>query len=319
MNKSVIFFGTPDFAVASLDFLIKNNIKVLAVVTAPDKPAGRGKKLTFSPLKVYALEQNLTVFQPENLKDIDFIINLKKLNADLFVVVAFRKLPTDIWQLPHSGTINLHASLLPQYRGAAPINWVIINGETETGLTTFFINENIDKGNIIDSVTVEILKEENFGDLYDKMKFVGAELLYKTVINIFENKIIPKKQENYMEESKNLKKAPKINKIDCKLSWNDTANNIINKIRGLSPIPAAFTNIISNENQLFVKIFKASAVISIHNYPIGKILTDGKNYLRISVSDGFVNIDTIQIAGKNKMNIIDFLRGNNVKSFLKAE
>lgn len=319
-QKSIVFFGTPEFAVASLKSLIENNYNIKAVVTTPDKPAGRGKKITFSPLKEYALKEDLHILQPDKLSDPNFINDLQIINADLFIVVAFRKLPSVIWKMPPLGTFNLHASLLPDYRGAAPINWAIINGDKETGITTFFLNENIDEGKIIFNQKITIENEETFGELYNKMKVIGAELLLKTVNTIFNNKAKCIDQVVFIEKLNKINKAPKILKADCKINWNNKSTNIINKIRGLNPIPTAFTYIVTeNETELYIKIFKAKAEIENHNLDIGKVLTDDKTYLKISVADGFVSLLEIQIAGKNKTNITDFLRGHRINEHWKLK
>ena len=318
-QQSVVFFGTPEFAVTSLDALIKNNIIVKAVVTTPDKPTGRGKKITASPIKNYALLHNLKILQPENLSDEEFLESLQSLNADLFIVVAFRKLPTKVWKMPPLGTFNLHASILPDYRGAAPINWAIINGEKETGVTTFFLNENIDEGKVIFLDKIKIDNEETFGELYDRMKVIGSKLLIKTVEAIFLNKAeaIDQKHINYITS---LNKAPKILKPDCKVNWENKSNNIVNKIRGLSPIPAANTLLVlENTSEYYIKIFKAKAEILEHKNHIGKIITDNKTFLKIATLDGYVFLLEIQVAGKNKMPITQFLRGYPINNEWKAQ
>lgn len=319
-QKSIVFFGTPEFAVASLSALIDNNYHIKAVVTTPDKPAGRGKKIAFSPLKIFALEKKLHILQPENLSDLNFISDLQNINADLFIVVAFRKLPHIIWQMPILGTFNLHASLLPDYRGAAPINWAVINGENETGLTTFFLNEKIDEGKIIFSRKIKIESNETYGELYNRMKLIGSELLIKTVDAIFKNNIEAIEQSKITSQLQKLNKAPKILKSDCKINWNENAEAIINKVRGLNPLPTAYTIFVtSSETELYVKIFKANFEIENHNLGIGKILTDNKTYFKISVKDGFVYLIEIQIAGKNKVNIIDFLRGHQINNHWRVD
>lgn len=318
-QKSIIFFGTPEFAVASLDALIKANYNVIAVVTTADKPAGRGKKISFSPVKTYATEKKLALLQPENLSDEDFINKLKSLNADLFIVVAFRKLPKIIWQMPDLGTFNLHASLLPDYRGAAPINWAIINGEKETGITTFFLNENIDEGKIIFNQKIEIQQDETFGELYNKMKIAGAELLTKTVDAIFNNNYEAIDQNTLTYNTSKINKAPKISKNDCKINWDNNSTDIVNKIRGLNPTPSAFTIFITENNaELYLKIHIAKAEQTTHNFAIGEIITDKKTFLKIAVKDGFVYLEEIQIAGKNKVKIPDFLRGYQVNNLWKT-
>jgi len=319
-QQSVIFFGTPEFAVASLEALHKAQYNILAVVTTPDKPTGRGKKITASSVKNYALANNLNIMQPENLSDEHFIEDLQLLNADLFIVVAFRKLPSKVWMMPRLGTINLHASLLPDYRGAAPINWAIINGEKLTGLTTFFLNENIDEGQIIFSEKTIIEDDESFGELYDKMKISGYKLLIKTVDTIFSNNAKPIDQHHLIDNSALIHKAPKIGKQDCKINWENKSIDIVNKIRGLSPVPTANTVLLSeNLTEYYIKIFKASAEIIHHNGITGKIITDQKTFVKISTKDGYVFLSEVQISGKNKISIAEFLRGypinNNWKAF----
>jgi methionyl-tRNA formyltransferase len=318
-NQSIVFFGTPEFAVASLDALVNHHFFIKAVVTTPDKPSGRGKKITASPLKIKAMAYNLKVLQPENLSDDEFLQSLQELNADLFIVVAFRKLPIKVWQMPALGTFNLHASLLPDYRGAAPINWALINGETETGVTTFFLNENIDEGKIIYSEKISINPEETFGDLYNKMKTIGSLLLIKTVETIFLNKVKPIDQKQINVNPASLHKAPKIQKADCKIVWENKSVDIINKIRGLSPLPAANTILISENNvEYYLRVFKAKAEISEHNERSGKIFTDHKTFLKISSLDGYIYLTEIQMAGKNKIAVSEFLRGYAINNNWKA-
>lgn len=303
----IIFMGTPEFAVPSLKILINNNYTIIGVVTGPDKPAGRGQKITESPVKKYAKENKLNILQPVNLKDNIFTSELHNLKPDLQVVVAFRMLPEIVWKFPALGTINLHASLLPQYRGAAPVNWAIINGEKETGLTTFFLNHEIDTGNIISQEKILIAEEETAGTLHDKLMNAGAELVLKAVRQI-ENgncKAIP---QNYTVP---LKKAPKIFKDDCRINWNKTPDEIFNFIRGLSPYPGAWTLLNTNESNSpkVLKIFKVTKEKATHHEPTHKILTDNKNYLKISIPEAFINLLEVQIEGKNRMNIKDFLKG----------
>jgi len=318
-KKSIVFFGTPEFAVASLAALIESNFEIKAVVTTADKPAGRGKKISFSAVKGFALEKGLTILQPVNLSDTDFVSQLKALNADLFIVVAFRKLPAVVWKMPALGCFNLHASLLPHYRGAAPINWAIINGESETGITTFFLNENIDEGKIIFNQNIEIKPDETFGELYNKMKIAGAELLIKTVNAIFNDNFKTIEQKVLINNDIIIKKAPKILKSDCKILWNDKALNISNKIRGLNPVPGAFTIFVTDSgSELYTKVFKAIPETKNHDFKIAHILTDNKSFLKISVADGFVSLKEIQISGKNKVKIEDFLRGYNVNEKWKV-
>lgn len=297
----IVFMGTPDFAVASLDALLQAGLDVVAVVTAADKPAGRGQKLSESAVKKYAVEKGLKVLQPIKLKDPAFIEELKALKADLQVVVAFRMLPEVVWNMPPKGTINLHASLLPQYRGAAPINHVIINGEKESGVTTFFLKQEIDTGDIIFSDSVAISDDESAGSLHDKLMLVGASLLVKTVKGIEANDYNEVPQP-YSEE---LKTAPKIFKEFCKVDWNQPSQTVYNHIRGLSPYPSAFT--ILNDKSL--KIFGASLEEKEPGISAGAFLTDGKTYLKFATKDGFLKLTDIQYEGKKRMQIEEFLRG----------
>lgn len=318
-ENSIIFFGTSEFAVASLDKLISEGINVKAVVTVPDKPAGRGKKLQPSPVKVFASGKEIEILQPDELNDKEFIEKLSSFNANLFVVVAFRKLPKEIWNLPELKTINLHASLLPDYRGAAPINWAIINGEKITGVTTFFINDNIDQGGILFSEKVDIEEDETFGELYDRLKLIGAELLVKTVKSVFNGSYSVVEQNN-LENTKTLNKAPKIQKNDCKIDWTKNAESIVNLIRGLSPVPAAnaiFKNEESGE-EIYLKIYRAGYEISKSNNQAGDIITDNQTFLKVCVNNGYVFLKEIQLSGKNKMSIEAFLRGNRFNGSWKA-
>ncbi len=310
MNKNIkiIFMGTPDFAVESLKKIIANNYNVVAVITAPDKPAGRGKKIKQSAVKKFALANNLKILQPTNLKSTEFINQIKKINPDLQIVVAFRMLPEKVWTLPKLGTFNLHASLLPNYRGAAPINWAIINGEKKTGITTFFLDKEIDTGKIIMQKQIEIKETYNAEDLHNILMTKGADLVVDTIKNIIENKIQPIEQKKLI--TKNLKTAPKIHTNDCKIQWNNTTEYIYNFIRGLSPYPSAWTEFITyNGKILRTKIFKVKKEVIKHNYKIGKVLSDDYSYIKIAVKDGFINLLELQIAGKNKNNINDFIRG----------
>lgn len=297
----IVFMGTPDFAVASLDALVQANFDVVAVVTAPDKPAGRGQKLNESAVKKYAVEKGIPVLQPEKLKNPEFIEELRSYQADLQVVVAFRMLPEIVWNMPAKGTINLHGSLLPQYRGAAPINHAIINGEKESGVTTFFLKQEIDTGDIILSDSVPIADDETAGELHDKLMVVGANLLVKTLLAIEANNIIEQPQ----PQNGDLKHAPKIFKEDCKIDWNNQAQTIHNLIRGLSPYPTAFT--LLNEKNL--KVFKAEIEDKEPGIVAGGFLTDGKTYLKFAAKDGFIKLLDIQYEGKKRMLIEDFLRG----------
>lgn len=296
----IIFMGTPEFAVASLSKLVDEGCHIVGVITAPDKPAGRGMELQQSAVKKYALEKGLTVLQPEKLKDPQFLETLKSLNADLQIVVAFRMLPEVVWNMPPMGTLNLHGSLLPQYRGAAPINWAIINGEKITGVTTFKLKHEIDTGDVLLSEEIKIEEEENAGTLHDKMKEIGAEVLFKTVLSLAENNIQEKPQSNL-----NIKHAPKIFTETCKIDWSKTAEEIHNLIRGLSPYPAAFTFL--DEKKL--KVFSAKKEINTPQVNPGLFDTDGKTFLRYACADGYIHLLELQLEGKKKMKIEYFLRG----------
>ncbi len=316
-NKSlrIVFMGTPDFAVASLNALLHSNHKILAVVTAPDKQAGRGRKLSISAVKRYASKNNLPVMQARNLKDTDFINHLQAFDADLFVVVAFRMLPAAVWKIPPLGTVNLHASLLPQYRGAAPINWAIINGENQTGLTTFFINENIDTGKICKQTELTIDPQDTAGSLHDKMKILGGLLLVETLDELAADKITPIDQIQLKREQSALKTAPKIFKKDCLIRWSRKSNDVFNHIRGLSPCPAAYTLFeLEKKGHVHTKILKAAIgeIIGSH-LKSGSIDTDNKTYLRVAANDRYIEILELQAAGKRVMKITDFMRGNNLK------
>jgi methionyl-tRNA formyltransferase len=305
MNKKlrIVFLGTPDFAVASLKALIDNKQNIVGVITAPDKPAGRGKQIQESAVKKYAQKNNLTILQPLNLKDEDFLTELRNLKADLQIVVAFRMLPVKVWDMPRLGTFNLHASMLPQYRGAAPINWAIMNGETSTGVSTFFLQHKIDTGNIILQTSTPISPNTNAGELHDTLMNLGAKLVIETVLQIEENNVTEKPQKNLPNSE--LKLAPKIYKSDCKIDWYKPLNEIHNKIRGLSPYPTAWT-IINNKS---LKIFKGETELVKHTNTIASIITDNKSFLKIAVQDGYYQITELQIEGKKRMNIQNFLQG----------
>ncbi|MEJ5994200.1 methionyl-tRNA formyltransferase [Pedobacter sp. Du54] len=297
----IVFMGTPEFAVTSLSYLQQEGLEIVGVVTAADKPAGRGQKLNESAVKKYAQENGLPVLQPIKLKDPLFLEELKALNADLFVVVAFRMLPEVVWQMPAKGTINLHGSLLPQYRGAAPINHVLINGEHETGVTTFFLKQEIDTGDIIFSDAITIADDETAGSLHDKLMVLGANLLVKTVKAIA--------ADNYNEvpqpQSEELKQAPKIFKEFCKINWNQPNQTVYNHIRGLSPYPTAFTSL----NDKTLKIFNGEPDNQEPGISPGAFLTDGKTYLKFATKDGFIKVTDVQFEGKKRMLIDEFLRG----------
>ena len=302
----IVFMGTPDFAVASLDALVNAGFDVVGVITAPDKPAGRGQKVAESAVKKYAVSKNLPVLQPEKLKSPEFIEQLCALNADLQVVVAFRMLPEVVWNMPPKGTINLHASLLPQYRGAAPINWAVINGETETGVTTFFLKHEIDTGDILLAEKVPVGDEDTAGDIHDKLMQTGAALLVKTVQAIADGQYQEIPQSSITGET--LKHAPKIFKDTCQINWNKPVKQVYNLIRGLSPYPTAFTTF---DNKT-LKIFKAEIQEKEPGIQPGGYLTDGKTCLKFACRDGFICAKNVQLEGKKRMDIEDFLRGLRV-------
>jgi methionyl-tRNA formyltransferase len=306
----IIFFGTPDFAVTSLEALIHAEYNIVGVVTAPDKKAGRGMKITSSPVKQFALRNNLFLLQPEDLQDPSFHNQLKILQPELQVVVAFRLLPRVVWSLPSLGTFNLHASLLPQYRGAAPINRVIINGEKETGVTTFFLDDKIDTGNIIFHKETTIEAGETAGDLHDRLKITGADLVVQTVDAISKHEFNRISQEILIPPGLILKKAPKIQKDECKINWNEKATVIYNFIRGLSPHPGAFTTITSLDGKShFLKVYKALPEHFSHSLSPGQIDTDGKTYFKVAVIDGYILLVEVQLSGRKMMQIGEFLRG----------
>lgn len=307
--------GTPEFAVAALNKIVESNYNVVGVITAPDQAAGRGKKIRMSAVKEYALAHNLTLLQPTNLKDPLFIEELRKLKADIQVVVAFRMLPEIVWNMPPKGTFNLHASLLPQYRGAAPINHAIMNGETETGVTTFFLDKAIDTGKIIMQKRCPISAQDDMGSLHDKLMILGADLIIETLhaVEKASYKIIS--QSELITANTALKPAPKIFKEDCELNWNNDSQSILNKIRGLSPYPASFSNLlIENEQKTYyIKIFKAQKAGI--EYPVskpGQIFSDSKTYMHIRTANGIISIEEVQLEGKKRMSVVNFLRGFNL-------
>jgi methionyl-tRNA formyltransferase len=294
----IVYMGTPEFAVPSLKILVENGYEVVGVITAPDKPAGRGQKLAMSPVKEYALEVNLTILQPTNLKSPEFIAELKELNANLQIVVAFRMLPEIVWNMPEIGTFNLHASLLPQYRGAAPINWAIINGEKETGISTFFLQHEIDTGDLLFQEKEQITEQDTIGTLYERLMAKGANLVLKTVTKIENNDFSTTPQ----IDSIDLKKAPKIFKEDCKIDWTKSADEIYNFVRGLSPYPCAWTS-------LKDKTLKVYQIQKTDLKAIKELDTDGKTYLRFACNDFYVDVLDLQLEGKKRMKIDEFLRG----------
>lgn len=315
-NLRIVFMGTPEFAVATLGSLLMNGINVVAVVTSPDKPSGRGRKITKSAVKEFAEFSNLPLLQPSNLKDPDFIYSLKKLEADLFIVVAFRMLPEEVWKIPALGTINMHASLLPDYRGAAPINHAIINGETRTGVTTFFIDEKIDTGNILLREEVQIYPFENAGDLHDRLMKQGALLVIKTIADITENEIKVLPQEYLTDQHKPLKLAPKIHPDDCIINWDNDTIKVHNLVRGLAPYPCARSWFRKDSTTISFKIFESYPEIEKHAVKPGVIFSDEKTFIRISCRDGFINISSLQLEGKKRMTTVEFLRGFKIKNVI---
>lgn len=305
-NLRTIFMGTPEFAVASLEALVNAKCDIVAVVTAPDKLAGRGMKMTESPVKKYAVRHHLKVLQPEKFKNPDFLKELKSLNADLQIVVAFRMLPEIVWNMPPMGTINVHASLLPQYRGAAPINWAIINGEKETGITTFRLQHEIDTGNVLLQEKIEIRENETAGELHDRLKDLGAQVLLKTVHGLSEGSLQETPQPALLStESIVLKNAPKIFTKTCGIDWNKPAHEIYNLIRGLSPYPGAFAEL----GDKTIKIFSAEKEMILPTSRIGHWESDKKTYLKFACADGYILLKDVQLEGKKRMLIEDFLRG----------
>ena len=307
----IVFMGTPEFAVSILKKILKKQYKVVGVITAPDKPAGRGRKVNQSAIKKFALEHELKILQPTNLKNEDFLSELKQLNANLQIVVAFRMLPKAVWQMPEYGTFNLHASLLPEYRGAAPINWAIINGETKTGVTTFFIDEKIDTGEIILQKECNILADETAGELHDELMHLGSKLVVKTIKKIKKNTIKTKPQPD-----RTPKHAPKTFKETCEINWNDSLNNIYNKVRGLSPYPVAWTTLYNGENKTELKIYKARKITDTHHFKIGSIHFSKKE-LKIATKEGYLIINELQLSGKRKMDIKSFLNGFQFDEYIK--
>lgn len=300
----IIFMGTPEFAVGILDTIIKNNYELVGVITAVDKPAGRGQKIKYSAVKEYALENNLTLLQPTNLKDEDFLRELKGLNANLQIVVAFRMLPKVVWEMPSLGTFNLHASLLPDYRGAAPINWAIINGETKTGVTTFFIDDKIDTGAMIMSHEIEIEATENAGHLHDRLMHLGSATVIET-LNLIENKKVTTTIQN---ESPDIKTAYKLNKENCKIDWTKSALEINNLIRGLSPYPAAWCFFGDKSDEWNVKIYESKIIFEEHTHAFGQLICTKKE-MKVAVENGYIQILSLQFPGKKRMKTHELLNG----------
>lgn len=311
-NPRIVFYGTPDFAVASLDALIRSGYPVVGVVTAPDRPAGRGLHLSLSAVKQYALSANLPLYQPVNLKSDLFLSQLRELKPDIQVIVAFRMLPRVVWEIPPYGSFNLHASLLPQYRGAAPINWAIINGEQVTGVTTFFLNDQIDTGEILQQEAVSIGSTETAGELHDRLKEAGARLVVSTIRGILAGGMVPLLQSQLTDGSEPLRLAPKISKMDTMIHWNEHIDRVYNRIRAFIPHPGSSTVIPLQKEELAVKILKAKKGDSVE--PSGKIepgqlVTDRKTYLHVYAQGGYIDIQTIQPAGRSAMQVGDFLNG----------
>lgn len=316
----IVFMGTPDFAVESLRILVENHYNIVGVITMPDKPAGRGHKLQYSAVKQYALEKGLPLLQPEKLKDEQFIEELRAWNADLQIVVAFRMLPEAVWDMPRLGTFNLHGSLLPQYRGAAPINWAIMNGDKETGVTTFFLKHEIDTGEIILQDKVQIGENDNVGKIYDELMHIGAKLVQRTVDLIIEDSVKPMPQDQLYKSEGELKNAPKIFKDTCKIDWNRSMQEIHNHIRGLSPYPCAWSMLNMGESEpVSVKIYESEIVEGNKQGPIGSIETDNKTYLHVACNDGVISIKQMQMPGKRAMSITDILNGYKFDNKIRFE
>ncbi len=304
--------GTPDFAVESLRRLVEGGYNIVGVVTMPDKPMGRhGSVLQPSPVKQYAVGHGLKVLQPERLKNETFVEELRSLQADLQIVVAFRMLPEIVWNMPRLGTFNLHASLLPQYRGAAPINWAVINGDTETGITTFFLKHEIDTGEIIDQVRIPINSNDDVEAVHDRLMMLGGDLVVKTVDALLNGTVTTVPQEELMHDNEPLRPAPKIFKETCKIDWSKGAKRAYDFVRGLSPYPAAWTELVNEKGErLTLKVFKASMELDPSTqHPTGTLLTDNKTHLSIALPDGYIHLESLQLAGKKRMDVQDFLRG----------
>ena len=320
MDKKIriAYFGTPEFAASQLEAILAAGYEVAVVVTMPDKPAGRGRKIQYSDVKKTAMEHGLPLLQPEKLRDPEFLADLASYQANLFIVVAFRMLPAVVWQMPELGTFNLHASLLPQYRGAAPINFAIINGETETGLTTFFLNEEIDKGAVIMREKVTIRPDETAGELHDELMLLGNKVVVETIKKIEAGEVDAQTQDT-LAEGQELRPAPKISKEFCNIDWHQDCQTVYNHIRGLSPYPAAHTQLVSEEDErIEMKVFAAEIELCKTELPVGSVVTDNKKYLKIALSDGFISLKFVQQAGKKAMAIDDFLRGTRLEGGWKT-
>ena len=307
----IVYMGTPEFAVESLKRLVEGGYNVVGVITMPDKPVGRhGSVLQACPVKQYAVSQGLRVLQPEKLKDEAFLEELRSLKADLQIVVAFRMLPEVVWNMPRLGTFNLHASLLPQYRGAAPINWAVINGDTETGITTFFLRHEIDTGEIIQQVRVPVADTDNVGIVHDKLMTLGGELVLETVDAILNGTVKPIPQEELIGPEAELRPAPKIFKETCRIDWSKGVKQIYDFVRGLSPYPAAWTELcMADGSRRVLKLYETEKIFAAHEMKTGDIRTDKKTYFRIAVKDGFIDVISLQLAGKKRIGVAEFLRG----------
>ncbi|MBQ6037224.1 MAG: methionyl-tRNA formyltransferase [Bacteroidaceae bacterium] len=307
----IVYMGTPDFAVESLRCLVEGGYNVVGVITMPDKPAGRGHKIQYSPVKLYALEHQLPLLQPEKLKDESFIEALRAWKADLQIVVAFRMLPEVVWAMPRFGTFNLHASLLPQYRGAAPINWAVINGETETGITTFFLKHEIDTGEVIQQVAIPIADTDDVGTVHDKLMVLGGKLVIETVEAILNGTVKSIPQEDMITES--LRPAPKIFKETCRIDWQKPLKQIYDFVRGLSPYPAAWTELQKPDGSVeMLKVYQTAKIPEAHQLPYGTLRTDSKTYLHVAVEGGFIAILSLQLPGKKRLKIDELLRGYKI-------
>lgn len=305
----IVYMGTPDFAVESLRRLVEGGYHIVGVITMPDKPIGRHQtELQASPVKRYALEQGLTVLQPTSLKDPEFLEELRNLQADLQIVVAFRMLPEAVWGMPRLGTFNLHAALLPQYRGAAPINWAIINGDEQTGITTFFLDHEIDTGNVIQRVAVPILDSDNAEDVHDKLMLLGAELVVETVDNILADRVKPIPQSE-LRTDEPLRPAPKIFKETCRIDWTVGVKRAYDFVRGLSPYPAAWTELLNGNKRTVLKVYATEKEFCQVSEPVGRLLSSEDGGLKVVLADGYLHLKTIQLAGKKRMDIADFMRG----------
>ncbi|MBG0860756.1 MAG: methionyl-tRNA formyltransferase [Bacteroidales bacterium] len=317
-NLRIVFMGTPEFAVATLGSLLMNGLNVVGVVTAPDKPAGRGKKITKSAVGEFAEFHTIPVMQPENLKDEDFIRSLQNLKADIFIVVAFRMLPEVVWKMPPMGTINLHASLLPDYRGAAPINRAIMNGESVTGVTTFLIDDKIDTGRILLRQVIPIFSFENAGDLHDRLMKYGARLVTDTISALAEKRLEPRLQSDFMKPGDIIKTAPKILPADCIIDWNNDAVKIHNQIRGLAPYPGAKSFLKKGAETITFKVLESQPVMTSRKLKPGSIISDGKSFLKVACLNGAVDVLNIQLEGKKRMYVDEFLRGYRINNYSVA-